>query len=294
MKVKRNVRLRRADRMKQIIRAARQEALQTSENVRPSVPAHRFPTSADDPHMTDPEYVWKQMNKGRWETWLKEERSPGGALERRSGGGPKRPAIGYRFVASVFLFVLVWGLFQFDHPLAVRGQLWIRQALTEPYDFAAVAAWYKDRFGSLPSFLPAWGRHGGASDDPAQKTSAAAGRTLYSPVRGKIVVPFGPDTQGVTLETPADAPVSAIDTGIVLSVSESPDTGSTVTIQHPNGLQSIYGSLRESALKPHDWVKGGERIGTVAPADSGRNGKFYFAVKKDNQFVNPAEVVSFD
>ena len=294
MKVKRNVRLRRADRMKQIILAARQEALQKSENVRSSVPAHRFPASDEDPRMTDPEYVWKQMNKSRWDTWLKEDRSPGGALERRGGDGPKRPAIGYRFGASVVLFVLVWGLYQSDHPLAVRGQLWIRNALTEPYDFTAVAAWYKDRFGSLPSFLPAWGRHGDPSDDPAQKASATAGRTLYSPVRGKIVVPFGRDTQGVTLETPSEAPVTAIDAGIVLSVSESPDSGTTVTIQHPNGIQSIYGSLSVSTLKPHDWVKGGERIGTVAPAGSGRNGKFYFAVKKDNQYVNPAEVVSFD
>jgi len=98
----------------------------------------------------------------------------------------------------------------------------------------------------------------------------------------------------VTLETKPDATVSAMDTGLVVYVGSKEDTGYTVILRHANGLQSVYGWIDQGRVELNDWIKGGETIGTVSKNSTNQSGYLYFAVSKDNKFMNPADVVKFE
>jgi stage IV sporulation protein FA len=65
-----------------------------------------------------------------------------------------------------------------------------------------------------------------------------------------------------------------------------------VIIQHANGMETWYGWLQDLNVKEKDWVKGGQLIGQVAQTKG--QSLIYFALKKENQFINPASVISFE
>ncbi|WP_146250273.1 M23 family metallopeptidase [Paenibacillus flagellatus] len=333
MEIKSNVRQRRLDRMKQIVASDHGGRLDAGEpagtaggNPRPPAGAGRYGSGmapdrrirkgaaesegspgyrADGPlpagerlddrfggRFDDPEYVWKRQERDRWSSW--ESPSVGGRGGTFDDGGLKPPSVRQIWVKlgiSAVLFGAVWGLFRIDHPLADRGQQWVRAALTEDYDFSSVAVWYERTFGGLPAFLPAFRDKSGPE---AQKASSTELHKLYAPVHGKIVAKASAGDLGITLRTEPEAPVVALDTGRVIAVSTGTDKGTVVVVQHTGGLQSTYGWLDRTTLKKHDWVKGGEPIGSVTTDPAGGAGKLYVAVKKDDQYVSPTEVVSFD
>lgn len=323
MEVKSNVRQRRMERMKQIVAASEQrdqrdEARQagsdagrsrgreqTSYAQTPGDPVGGYgaagpsvrdeETARADRLREDPEFVWKRQERDRWSA-LEEHVgvvSSSGAWNDRVGGlkPPTVRQIWIKLGISAALFAGIWMMFQVDHPLADRGRQWVRAALTEEYDFSAAAAWYEREFGGLPAFIPALR----AKTDPeAKKASSPALQHLYAPVRGKVVASSVDGEPGVTLRTAPDAPVAALDTGRVVTVSAGTDKATVVVIQHAGGLQSIYGWIADTTLKANDWVKGGETIGRVTTDAAGGAGKLYVAVKKDNQYLNPTEVVAFD
>jgi stage IV sporulation protein FA len=319
MEVKSNVRQRRMDRMKQIIASEQIEyrnesgradnvsgrlhgQAQTSYGRPPGSPAAGSGYAErgireEEPMRTDygredPEYVWKRQERERWTSL---ERAVGPSPDDWTNrGGLKPPTVRQIWIKlgiSAVLFGGIWGMFRIDHPLADRGRQWVSSALTEDYDFSAAAAWYEREFGGLPAFLPALRAK---SDPEAQKASSPSVQRLYTPVHGKIVGTAADGELGVTLRTEPEASVAALDTGRVVSVSTGTDKATVVVIQHAGGLQSTYGWLQGTTLKTHDWVKGGETIGSVTTDAAGGAGKLYVAVKKENQYVNPAEVVSFD
>jgi stage IV sporulation protein FA len=244
-----------------------------------------------DERFDDPEYVWKRERNKRWSSW---EQGAGPQRERDDeGGGLKPPTarqIWVRLTVSAVLFGCFWGMFRIDHPLAERGQAYVRAALTEEYDFTAAAAWYERTFGGLPALLPALRPKAGE----AQKAGSASLHKLYVPVHGKIVERASGGELGITIRTEPEATAVAIDTGIVVSVTTGTDKGTVLVLQHAGGLQSTYGWLESTSLKKHDWVEGGETIGRVTTDAAGGAGKLYVAVRKDNQFVDPTEVIAFD
>lgn len=318
MEVKSNVRQRRMDRMKQIIASEQGEhrsdaklAQSGGNRIRGQAQANRGWTRDNEYGKTDrertfreeeppridfgredPEYVWKRQERERWSSF---ERVPGPAPEGWMESGRLKPPtvrqIWIKLGISAVLFAGIWGMFRIDHPMADRGRQWVKTSLTEDYDFSAMAAWYEREFGGLPAFLPSLRAK---SDPEAQKASSPSLQRLYSPVRGKIVGAATDGDPGVTIRTEPEAAVASLDTGRVVSVSTGTDKATVVVIQHASGLQSIYGWLKGTSLKTNDWVKGGETIGSVTTDAAGGAGKLYVAVKKENQYVNPAEVVSFD
>ncbi|GAA3408326.1 peptidoglycan DD-metalloendopeptidase family protein [Paenibacillus hodogayensis] len=325
MEVKSSVRKRRMDRMKQIVASERGEHPHRSApdwtgaawNSREPQP-YRVPADPDgrpedrrsspgedrlrEPlplqweygQEDDPEYVWKSQERERWSSLEQAGRASGGEWRSGGGGGLKPPStrqIGVKLVVSVALFGAVWGVFQLNHPLAEQGRQWVRTALTEDYDFAAMSAWYEREFGGLPAFLPALGIK---SDPQAQKASSPSPQRLYTPVHGKIVEAAKDGELGITIRTGPEAAVAALDTGRVAAVNTGTDKGTVVVIQHAGGLQSTYGWLQSTRLKPNDWIQGGETVGVAATDAAGGAGKLYLAVKKDNQPIDPAEVIPFD
>ncbi|MFC5447253.1 M23 family metallopeptidase [Paenibacillus aestuarii] len=236
----------------------------------------------------DPELAWHY--KQRMDSSL-HGRNYDDDGERSIFSPPSRQSIVVKLLMSCVLFAAVYGMFHVDHPWATKGKAWVTASLTQSYDFSGLSAWYTDRFGGSPSFIPSFENRGG---EDAIKVSASNKRTLFSPVKGSIVTLYNGDTQlGVRLNTASLAPVYALDTGQVIFAGTAPDTGLTIIIRHPNGLQSVYGSLSEAHVEVNDWINRGEAVGKAAKSDAGK-GTFYFAVTKDGHPVNPTDVISFD
>ncbi|MDF2964226.1 MAG: peptidase [Paenibacillus sp.] len=301
MEIRDKVRQRRMERIKQLQETDHRtyySAPEYPQTVRPaplpygnaskgsSLDDYNSSTSEELKRWNDPEYVWKRkLNRDIAERVQDYEYDDGGG-----GFMPTRRNIRTKLVISCILFAAVWGMFQTDHPWANKGKAFVTSALSEPFDFQPVALWYERQFGGAPTLLPALNP---VKQEEAQKVTADS-KHYFVPVKGKIIAPFEPSRLGLTLETKADATVAAMDTGLVVYAGSKEDTGYTVIIRHTNGLQSVYGWIEQGKVELNDWIKGGETIGTVSKNNSKQSGYLYFAVSKDNRFLNPADVVSFD
>lgn len=248
-----------------------------------------------DPRMQDPEYAWKHRDSLRLQTLAENFRqapSSRGGNEgtdwtgRSFGGGFRR-----KVIFCAVLFALLWIMHQIEHPWAEKGKKWVAAALTEDWDSSKAAVWYESMFAGSPSFIPSFLNK---KEPSAQKASGNLSSQFVSPVSGKPSKPFAAGDSGVVLLTAPNTAVYAIGTGRIIQISRAEDQGAMVVIQHARGYQSVYGGLQETMLKRNDWINRGERIGSTWNAQSGGNVRMFFALKKDDQWINPLEVVSFD
>ncbi|GIO94737.1 M23 family metallopeptidase [Paenibacillus lactis] len=251
-------------------------------NVRPALPDR---SSADmEP---DPERLWKQQGYRGWYDTI----DPGDAPNppRR---GSFLPGLVRRLVVSALLFGIVWGIFSMQQPWALRTQAFIIEGLSREMDFRAAQVWYEEHFGEAPSFIPIFGQ----ADEHSTKVNAST--SLIPPLEGRLVQSFAVDLKGIVLEAAGGAlsqrAVRSIETGRVLEVTEHPENGISVLIQHTGDRKAIYSRLAETGLKVNDWVQGGDPIGTLQSTDSGSPPTLYFVLKEGNRDVDPAEVMPLD
>ncbi|MCD8382976.1 MAG: M23 family metallopeptidase [Clostridiales bacterium] len=98
---------------------------------------------------------------------------------------------------------------------------------------------------------------------------------------------------GVDLAAEVGEEVYAALDGDVLSIESDPLLGTVITINHGDGLMTLYGNLSdEVAVQQGDKVSAGQVIGTVgetAAGESNESGWLHFAVKKDGVLVDPME-----
>ncbi|MDR6555659.1 M23 family metallopeptidase [Paenibacillus qinlingensis] len=230
--------------------------------------------------MEDPEYAWRQK--------LMMDTANDDA-ERNLFTPPSARRIAMKLLISGVIFVSVYGLFQIDKPWANQGKLFITAALTQSYDFTAFSAWYSDKFGGAPSFIPSFNRAGNEA-----VIVSTSNRTLFAPAKGTVMIRYdGTLHKGVHINTAEFAPVYAMDTGQVIFAGNAADTGLTIMIRHPGGLESLYGGLSQTSVTVGDWMKVGEPIGKASAKDPAK-GTLYFSVMKEGVTINPAEVITFD
>ena len=198
-----------------------------------------------------------------------------------------------RILLSAVLFGAVWGMFHMDGSVARQGQAFVKQALTEPMDFTALAGWYESSFAGAPSFIPGFGSTG-------EPQTASVGGTVkpvvLSPLEGgSIVSSFAELLGGVELAGQPGEIVRAAEEGRVQVVSTDDLKGPTIVVQHAGGRTTYYGQLGEASVQPNDWVKAGQAIGKLGQASQGSSSALlYFAVKEKDRYVDPAEVVPLD
>ncbi|MNC72583.1 Stage IV sporulation protein FA [compost metagenome] len=88
--------------------------------------------------------------------------------------------------------------------------------------------------------------------------------------------------------------VKSTGTGRVISVTRDAITGMTVAIQHAGGYESLYGHLEEPFVEKGDWVESGDVIGVLPSKSSPPYTTLYFALKNNDRYIDPAELISFD
>ena len=140
-----------------------------------------------------------------------------------------------------------------------------------------------------------------AAETPVQETAA-----FTAPVEGEAVAAFS-DTEltynaamgdwrthnGVDLSANLGDEVHAAMAGEVLSVQDDLLLGTTVTLNHGDGIMTVYGNLDpEVTVRQGDRVSAGQVIGTVGESANGETHEgawLHFAVRKDGELVDPME-----
>ncbi|MCY9516547.1 M23 family metallopeptidase [Paenibacillus apiarius] len=259
---------------------------------------HAFPPAADSreegpwndtvesiaAYSADPERMWKS-SRGQWHERYGWDREPNGGLWR---------SLRIRLVLSVLLTAAVYGLMRYPADWNAPARAWIVQALTEEMDMKPIAAWYNRTFSGAPSFIPRFAQ-GTDTTKPAQ------GRiSLIPPLKGQMVQPFAMSLKGVHIASDSslggEIEVHSATIGRVRDITRHPEKGITVIIQHAEGLETVYGGLASSSVQVNDWVEAGEAIGVLADSSSSAEqpNTLYFSIKKEGQYIDPSDVISFD
>jgi stage IV sporulation protein FA len=246
----------------------------------------------------DPEAAWKQ-NRNPWSSWeannhfqppawRDEEQIRTSRNEGSGDGGRFWKELKWKTVIAVLLFGAIWGLFQLDEGWSRKGQVLIKSALTDEFDFGAAAQWYKTAFAGAPSFIPLFQKESAQTASAGEEADSFAA----APVKdASLLRTFAELLNGIQLAAPSGAEVAAVGKGRVIFVT---DKGDTVLIQHAGNVITVYGELSQSFVAVNDWVEAGDIIGKLPDAGSGGSSPLYFAVKRNDRYIDPLDVIPLD
>lgn len=136
------------------------------------------------------------------------------------------------------------------------------------------------------------------------KPAAAAPDLVVSPLNGAVLSAFSMDRlaydktlndwrthNGMDIAAGAGTKVQAASAGTVKSVEDDPMMGTTVTLEHAGGYQTVYANLEsQPTVKAGDSVSAGQILGAVGSTSIVENSEgphLHFSVLKNGQPVNP-------
>ncbi|WP_085991786.1 M23 family metallopeptidase [Oceanobacillus senegalensis] len=181
---------------------------------------------------------------------------------------------------SVMLFLGIALMEQSDSQVLETPKAWTSHALTEEFPFAQVNEWYRETFGSPLGFSPEYPQTNGLSE------------SLVLPVSGSITESFHTNGKGIMITPGETTEVSALREGIVIFAGNDQETNKTVVVQHSNGTTSSYGHLSDIDVHLYQFVANNQPLGTFKPSVD--NEMVYFAIEKDNKFIDPVQVIQVD
>lgn len=129
------------------------------------------------------------------------------------------------------------------------------------------------------------------------------GGALVWPVEGKVILPYSMDTTvyfktlrsyrcnpGILIAAEEGENVLSAYEGVVESVSEDKEHGTTVTVIMGNGFKAIYGQLMNVTVAEGDTITTAQNIGEVAPPSSyytEEGTHVFFELIKNGVPINP-------
>ncbi|MBS3679454.1 M23 family metallopeptidase [Ornithinibacillus massiliensis] len=182
-------------------------------------------------------------------------------------------------IFSVMLFFSIAIIWQNDAEFFDKPREWTSNVLTEDFPFASVYKWYKDSFGTPLAFSPS---------DKEEVEEAA----LVLPVSGNVMETFQSNGKGIMIAPQETTAVAALSEGVVIFAGKKQDTDKTVIIQHADGSTSTYGFLSSIDVHLYQVVNSQHRLGEFTPTAD--NEMVYFAIEKDNEYVDPVQVIEVD
>ncbi|MBS4217012.1 M23 family metallopeptidase [Bacillus sp. FJAT-49711] len=193
----------------------------------------------------------------------------------------------FKILASVVLVLILAIIFQSTSTKLEPIKLGVKKTMEKEFQFAAVANWYENQFGKPLALLPPF--------ENDEKTDTANNELSYAqPVSGKILEDFSVDGRGIIMETGTNAEVEAMTGGVVIFAGKKEDIGQTVIIQHADHSETWYGMLDKITVKPRENVEAGKHVGVVSLGKEGETGEFYFAIKQNDMFIDPIQVIKFE
>jgi len=240
----------------------------------------------------DPELWWKlkqQHEKAKVEV---EEGDASSELETLSSEHQptKKPSLSfwhhfkYQLYISLIIFIVFVFVQKLDESRPIKAVTWLEAQLHNQIPFVEISNWYEQNFSGSPSFIPIF------NNKSQQVMTKQTSDILVLPVLNGIVVrSFADSLTGIELSTEKGAEVLAVDEGRVVFVRDEADT---VIIQHSNQYVTIYSKLAVTNVELNQWVKAGEKIGSMSNVH--QNPLLFYAIKKEDQYIDPLGVISFD
>ncbi|MTT32414.1 peptidoglycan DD-metalloendopeptidase family protein [Terrilactibacillus sp. BCM23-1] len=164
----------------------------------------------------------------------------------------------------------------------------MEKSFANDFQFTEVSKWYESKFGQPLAFFPSQTKTDNRSEQKTTKSTSSNAIAFSQPVAGEVKEQFSDLKQGILVQTTPKSKVEAVKDGIVVFVGEKKETGKTIIVQHQNGAESWYGRLNKVHVKIYDNVKKGQDLGIVSDDTNDKHGSFYFALKEDGKFVDPA------
>ncbi|MCT2537959.1 M23 family metallopeptidase [Aquibacillus koreensis] len=180
---------------------------------------------------------------------------------------------------AAILFFGVAILVRMDGGFLEKPKQWTSNALTEEFPFATVNHWYQEKFGYPLALTP----------NPNSEDVL----TPALPVNGTLSQTFQVNGQGIMITADEDQSVRAMEKGIVIFAGNNKETNKTVIIQHADKSNTVYGNLTDINVYQYQSVTSNEVIGQFKPSESSAKA-VYFAIEKDNQYLDPIQVMQVD
>jgi stage IV sporulation protein FA len=194
----------------------------------------------------------------------------------------------FKILASVCLVLIVGILFKNDNPTFQKARDVVQTTMENNFQFAVVSDWYESKFGKPLALLP-------FSEKKEPKNTVATGSTQYAlPASGRIIEDFAHNGQGIMIETGKDAYVEALNEGIITFAGVKEGFGNTVILQHSDETETWYGNLKTIDVSLWTFIEKGTKLGLATNTDDGLKSSFYLAVKKENDFIDPIQVIRFE
>lgn len=157
---------------------------------------------------------------------------------------------------------------------------------------------------TVPSPEPAEANQDKTGKTPDQATAAPMPEGYVWPVQGTVSRDFSLEVfaydatmgdwrthDGLDIAADLGSPVCSCAAGTVSSVEPDDLMGVTVTIDHGNGMESVYANLAEKVeVEPGSQVQAGQEIGTVgttAISESADPSHLHFALKEYDVTIDP-------
>ena len=185
---------------------------------------------------------------------------------------------------AVVLFIIFVFIQHLNSEQTTKVVGWLEKQMNNQIEFVAISTWYENTFSGSPSFIPTF-------DNKSQQVmSKDSHDSLPLPVQDSLVIrTFADSLTGLELATEQGADVLAVDEGRVVFVR---DEGDTVIIQHSNQYVSIYSKMALTSVELNQWIKQGDKIGSMSQTQ--QKPLLFYAIKKENDYIDPLGVVSFD
>ena len=123
----------------------------------------------------------------------------------------------------------------------------------------------------------------------------------YMPVPGFVTSnygyrkKFGRMHKGIDLKIQSnDTIYAAFDGKVRLTAYERKGYGNYVILRHPNGLETVYGHLNKSLVKPDQVVKAGEPIALGGSTGRSTGTHLHFETRFMGYAINPAGIFDFE
>ena len=197
---------------------------------------------------------------------------------------PQRLArkIFWQAVASILIFIFIWGVFKFDSPLVQPVQGKIRSWFSEDYSVEPVIKFFSD--------VGLWGDTFDRAAFEAMQYQQDLQRTsLTVPVSGQIARPVE-KKDGILIAAAEGSPVKAAMAGVVTRIANEEELGRIVEISDKEGIAATYGHCSEILVNLNDKVLRGQVIAKVGKSGKTLYPQLYFKIIRKGKALDPVEL----
>jgi len=196
----------------------------------------------------------------------------------------------FQSLASLLIFLLIWGVFCLETPVMASAQGKIREWFTEDYDLEPVLKFF--------SSVGIWG-------DTLERaafevvTTTDVPKPFTVPVSGQLGKAYGWLEQadqsrlfhdGITIIAKEGTPIKAAVEGTVSRIGNETELGRVIVISSQGGIITRYAYCKEILVGLNEEIREGQIIGRVGKTGQALYPQLFFSVSVKGQSTDPTKL----